>query len=191
MQDEMPTARGTEQYPVACRMWGVIGCNFKKLIFFPREKSKYGRGRPSKAEAERRLKEREKSKKAKNVTGERYRQEVLAKVVPDLKRRNAVFMEDGAPAHRDKDTVAYLVKAKVRQLANWPPRSPDLNPIETLWAIIARAVANRGPYGEEELQAFVQQEWENIPMSTINKLVLSFKGRCAKMKLANGGVIKP
>jgi hypothetical protein len=46
--------------------------------------------------------------------------------------RELQFMQDNAPGHADKLTKELLATLAVIVI-NWPPYSPDLNPIETLW----------------------------------------------------------
>jgi transposase len=43
-----------------------------------------------------------------------------------------IFMQDGAPGHAAKETLQDLLERGIRKM-NWPPFSPDLNPIETVW----------------------------------------------------------
>ena len=61
------------------------------------------------------------------------------------------FMQDGAPGHRSKATKAELLRRGI-QLILWPPYSPDLNPIETVWDWIKDYLENNFPermsYGE-------------------------------------------
>lgn len=70
-------------------------------------------------------------------------------------------------------------------------RSPDLNPIETLWARLQALVSARGPNDTMQLQRFVQAEWNKIPQAEIDKLVLSYESRLDKCIAQEGAIIKP
>ena len=72
-------------------------------------------------------------------------------------------------------------------LHGWPARSPDLSPIENLWAIIQKRVDSHGPSDQEELWKFVRQEWDALSDATVKNLVESFRGRCERC-VAEGGV---
>lgn len=50
-----------------------------------------------------------------------------------------VFMQDNASIHKEVSVMKYLEDEKVN-LLSWPPRSPDLNPIENVWAEMQRLV---------------------------------------------------
>lgn len=54
--------------------------------------------------------------------------------LPDILRPGDIFMQDNAPVH-----TARLVRDALEQIdinvIDWPPYSPDLNPIENLWAL--------------------------------------------------------
>ena len=59
-------------------------------------------------------------------------------LIPEFKRaKNAIpgtwnLMQDNAPCHAAKSIKAYLAQQRV-ELIDWPPYSPDLNPIENIW----------------------------------------------------------
>ena len=76
-------------------------------------------------------------------------------------------------------------------MTDWPVRSADLNPVETLWGILARNVGKRGPFSQDDLARFVKEEWRKLPMSTIDALVLSFEQRLRKCIAAGGRAVKP
>src|SRR5690348_1180749 len=52
------------------------------------------------------------------------------------------FLQDNAPTHSSQLFKDYLF-AKGVQCMEWAPYSPDLNPIENLWAYIKRQIEKR------------------------------------------------
>ena len=69
-------------------------------------------------------------------------------------------------------------------------RSPDLNPIENLWAIIARKVSDCGPTDEKELEVFIKKVWNAYPQKEVDKLVLSFPRRMDMCVRNKGGRVR-
>ena len=74
-------------------------------------------------------------------------------------------MQDNAPCHKAKGVLTWLGKRNVIIL-EWPPQSPDLNPLENLWAILFSAVKEK--YDQninslQDLRVALKQEWERIP----------------------------
>ena len=64
--------------------------------------------------------------------------------IPLHRAASVVFQQDNAPAHRAHITTDFLNHNAVTTTA-WPPLSPDINPIELLWAAMKRHVAQRRP----------------------------------------------
>ena len=115
------------------------------------------------------------------LTGQRYTEEILQphlskhlNYLQQYGQRHARVVEDGAPVHcRKCDRV---VRRQLRIVSlDHPAYSPDLNPIENLWAILKRRIKRppRIPTSEEELWEAIQQEWQAIPVSIVNKSILS------------------
>lgn len=123
------------------------------------------------------------------VTSSYYRSQLLSKIVPYLQASGKTFMQDGAKPHTCNATMQYLARKNVPVMANWPPRSPDLNPIETLWAMLQKEVAKDFPVDTVELIATCRKvfaRFESEMMPTINRLVRSFPDRCRKVVANNG-----
>ena len=51
-------------------------------------------------------------------------------------------MEDNAQPHTAANTQKYLEDSRI-QTIDWPPQSPDLNPIENIWLRMKRKIAKR------------------------------------------------
>ena len=69
---------------------------------------------------------------------------------------------------------------------DFPSYSPDLNPIENLWATLAREVEKKQCDSIEELQDTIEQAWEEADKEHMRKLVASMPKRCAAIIEANG-----
>uniref|UniRef100_A0A674NAZ2 Tc1-like transposase DDE domain-containing protein n=1 Tax=Takifugu rubripes TaxID=31033 RepID=A0A674NAZ2_TAKRU len=72
---------------------------------------------------------------------------------------------------------------------DWPPRSPDLNPIEHLWDIMFRFIRRHqvDPQTVQELSDALVQIWEEIPQDTICLLIRSIPRHCQACTQARGG----
>lgn len=109
------------------------------------------------------------------------------------RRKRLVFMQDNAPSHSARATKEYLASLgfKNHNLMVWPPNSPDLNPIENLWAIIKRKVYSDGKQfsSKAELWAAIQVASRSIDGTTIANLTNSVNERIFEVIKRNGRFI--
>lgn len=99
------------------------------------------------------------------------------------------FQQDNAPCHRAKKTCDFLAKNKVPHI-KWPPQSPDLSPIENLWAILKRNLSIYRCKSKEEFKVKILAEWEKIPASVCRDLVDTMPKRVRAVIKAKGGHTK-
>jgi transposase len=100
------------------------------------------------------------------INGDSYRQTIDQNIIPEFIAAQFMhggdwkFMHDNAPVHTKKSNVKALEDAGVNVLT-WPARSPDLNPIENVWAWLKEKLYTEYPPCEsaEELETTVHTIW--------------------------------
>ena len=121
------------------------------------------------------------------MTGQYY-VEIIRRHLPEINRMfngDWRLQQDNDPKHTSRVAKAYL-KENVPAVMDWPSNSPDLNPIENLWAIVKRNVEKRMPKNIDELEQFMSEEWGNIPENVLVNLVGSMSRRCDLIIQGNG-----
>ena len=104
---------------------------------------------------------------------------------------NLTFMQDNATCHKTDKIMSFL-RSKGIPTLDWPPFSPDLNPIENLWAIIkARRQKKYGfPKSKKDLIDQIFDIWEQIDSDLCVKLALSIEKRLKECLRLNGKATK-
>ena len=111
---EVPSNMRMDPGPHSVLVWCAIGVNFRTIVVLPRQL----------------------------LNAESYQKKILNRNVVQLLaaecRRGSVFQQDNARPHCR--SALYLGKRGVKVL-DWPARSPDLSPVETIWSWLRREVA--------------------------------------------------
>lgn len=95
------------------------------------------------------------------------------------------FLQDNSPNHTAHAVRTWLHNAGVSCI-DFPPYSPDLNPIENLWYNMARRVEQFHCDTMEELQDVIAAEWDKIDADYMRTLVHSMPRRCQAVIDAKG-----
>ena len=101
-----------------------------------------------------------------------------------------VFQQDGAPAHTAKSVTQWLRDCEVPFIDDWPGNSPDINPIENLWAIIKKDLQGKYLSSVPRLEVEIRECWENIQADTLKNLALSLPNRLKSVIKRKGGPTK-
>ena len=121
-----------------------------------------------------------------NYNAERYC-DMLEECLEPFMQQDWTFMQDGASIHRAKHTKKWLEEHDI-PILEWPANSPDLNPIENLWGILARAVYANGRQftTKEELKNEILKQWDSISGETLVNLANSLPKRIVDVIKLNG-----
>jgi hypothetical protein len=91
---------------------------------------------------------------------------------------------------RAKSTVDYLESLGITQM-DWPPQSPDQNPLENVFGILKREVYRKKSYNNlDDLWAAIEREFKRIPTKTITDLIDSVPRRIEALLKKRGGATK-
>jgi hypothetical protein len=72
-------------------------------------------------------------------------------------------------------------------LLEWPPRSPDLNPIEHVWDAMGRRLQGKHPRNLDELWVYLRTIWNEVSGQFLRDLIDSMPRRIQSVLAAKGG----
>ena len=103
-----------------------------------------------------------------------------------------IFQQDGARSHTSKYTLRYFYdnlpdKAELLLPEDWPPHSPDLNPLDySVWSSLAKKVYKVKIRDIDHLCESLGEAWEEITQNEIDRIINSFRKRLQACINANG-----
>ncbi len=113
------------------------------------------------------------------------------KLIPMIKRKRGkyrpVFQQDNAPCHKAKITLEFLKKNSIEVL-DWPPYSPDINPIENVWSLIKKDI-NQNNYqilSKNDLINVIRKLFYAIKEDILLNLSQSLPNRIMKLIKSKG-----
>jgi transposase len=94
-------------------------------------------------------------------------------------------LQDNDPKHKS-NLVQEWIRASGIDVLDWPPYSPDLNPIENLWADVKRRAEMDNPKTKEDLKTALRKSWSEIDARLIKELIKSMSKRCKLVREKQG-----
>lgn len=126
-----------------------------------------------------------------SIDGETYLNHVKYVIKPWCEAKSVnigAFQHDNATPHTDHRVTAELKRWNMEVL-DWPPNSPDLNPVELVWAALSREVYKRGRQytSKESLKSAIITAWENLRPSYLDSILTETWKRMVKVLKTHGG----
>lgn len=152
-------------------VWGAVSVGYRQLVMFPQCMPRDGTSKRTKPF---------------RLNSEGYIAHCLDPTVPFPPQK--IFMQDGARPHIAKRSKKFLSDKGVDWIEDWPPYSPDLNPIEQVWGFLNCRVAILHPSDYDELCAVVRKCWDELPQAELDKCCRSFRKKL-RACVENEGVL--
>jgi hypothetical protein len=97
-----------------------------------------------------------------------------------------IYQQDNAPCHKSRVSMAWFAENGV-EVMDWPPRSPDLNPIEHIWSLIDQRISGIRFNSLTQLEEELARQWNNITTTECLNLIESMPERIRLCLKAKGG----
>ena len=101
---------------------------------------------------------------------------------------NVVMQMDNARYHWTNQVLQFYQKNNIKVI-DWPPYSPDLNPIENLWSIMKDKLKGKKFISMRSLKSKLIKLWENIDEDLVKRLCESIYNRIDTWMETKGGLI--
>ena len=127
------------------------------------------------------------------VNAEKYQEIVMSKKTEILKLFNKrgrwFFLQDNAPCHRPERVKQFIKEQLSCDLIPHPPQSPDLNPIELVWAAMKVQVEAKRPRNKTQLKDAIEKAWKAMNINFIRKCIDNLQKKMLKIIDCNGELL--
>ena len=118
----------------------------------------------------------------------------LKKDMDNLKEKNLlekdlIFQQDNASCHKSKESLEAIEVLFGDNKIWWPANSPDLSPIETVWAILKRELSKTKNSNLNELREHVLDIWSKFPVELCKKIVGEFDSKIKICQKEEGKIL--
>jgi transposase len=96
------------------------------------------------------------------------------------------FQHDNASPHTAETVTNWLAENDVKVLQDWPPYSPELNPIESVWSYMKAYVCKEAPRTKAELVNAVERAWDSLTVDDIRPHIENLPKICQQIIAAEG-----
>jgi hypothetical protein len=103
---------------------------------------------------------------------------------------NWTFQQDSAPAHMARTTQAWCAAECPDFISTqeWPPSSPDLNPLDySIWGTLEAKVNAKPHHNLESLKRKLIVEWDKLSMKSVRAAIDGWRERLTCVVRAGGG----
>ena len=100
-------------------------------------------------------------------------------------------MQDLSPIHTSRAVTEWLQRNNVLTMDDWPPKGPDMNPVENIWAELVRLSDQQPPpSNRSELWDNVQAAFNLLEDDYFQALLDSMPRRMETVVVKQGGWTK-
>lgn len=118
-----------------------------------------------------------------------YTSVILPSLENHLHEHDLLYMHDRSSVHFSLLTQRWLEAHNIEVMDDWPPKGPDMNPVENVWAELVRRTRNDAT-NRDQLYENVYSTFLQLETAYFDKLIESMPRRIRQVREANGGWTK-